>query len=199
MLLIYGLGNNHSRYLYTKHNVGRLLIETLVRKVNLTWEMQTKFAYAKTLIVNQTVYFLYSLGYMNESGEVISEFINYFKLKPDDLKIFLLQDDSDQLETRLKLVNNGGSGGHKGVESVYKHLCFLGISKKSVWKLKIGIRPISNRLRSETFVLTKLSNLELDFVNLVADNLVQFLADLAQGNFTKAQNYFNSFSYQNKI
>jgi len=199
MLLIYGLGNNHSRYLYTKHNVGRLLIETLVKKVNLTWEMQAKFAYAKTLIVNQTVYFLYSLGYMNESGEVISEFINYFKLKPDDLKIFLLQDDSDQLETRLKLVNNGGSGGHKGVESVYKHLCFLGISKKSVWKLKIGIRPISNRLRSETFVLTKLSNLELDFVNLVADNLVQFLADLAQGDFTKAQNYFNSFSYQNKI
>jgi PTH1 family peptidyl-tRNA hydrolase len=199
MLLIYGLGNNHSRYLYTKHNVGRLLIEMLVKKVNLTWEMQAKFAYAKTLIVNQTVYFLYSLGYMNESGEVISEFINYFKLKPDDLKIFLLQDDSDQLETRLKLVNNGGSGGHKGVESVYKHLCFLGISKKSVWKLKIGIRPISNRLRSETFVLTKLSNLELDFVNLVADNLVQFLADLAQGNFTKAQNYFNSFSYQNKI
>jgi len=199
MLLIYGLGNNHSRYLYTKHNVGRLLIETLVKKVNLTWEMQTKFAYAKTLIVNQAVYFLYSLGYMNESGEVISEFINYLKLKPDDLKIFLLQDDSDQLETRLKLVNNGGSGGHKGVESVYKHLCFLGISKKSVWKLKIGIRPISNRLRSETFVLTKLSNLELDFVNLVADNLVQFLADLAQGNFTKAQNYFNSFSYQNKI
>ncbi len=199
MLLIYGLGNNHSRYLYTKHNVGRLLIETLVKKVNLTWEMQAKFAYAKTLIVNQAVYFLYSLGYMNESGEVISEFISYFKLKPNDLKIFLLQDDSDQLETRLKLVNNGGSGGHKGVESVYKHLCFLGISKKSVWKLKIGIRPISNRLRSETFVLAKLSNLELDFVNLVADNLVQFLADLAQGNFTKAQNYFNSFSYQNKI
>jgi len=199
MLLIYGLGNNHSRYLYTKHNVGRLLIEMLVKKVNLTWEMQAKFAYAKTLIVNQTVYFLYSLGYMNESGQVISEFISYFKLKPDDLKIFLLQDDSDQLETRLKLVNNGGSGGHKGVESVYKHLCFLGISKKSVWKLKIGIRPISNRLRSETFVLAKLSNLELDFVNLVADNLVQFLADLAQANFTKAQNYFNSFSYQNKI
>jgi len=54
-------------------------------------------------------------------------------------------------------------------------------------------------LRSETFVLAKLSNLELDFVNLVADNLVQFLADLAQGNFTKAQNHFNSFSYQNKI
>jgi PTH1 family peptidyl-tRNA hydrolase len=175
------------------------LIETLVKKVNLTWEMQAEFAYAKTLIVNQAVYFLYSLGYMNESGEVVSEFINYFKLKPDDLKIFLLQDDSDQLETRLKLVNNGGSGGHKGVESVYKHLCFLGISKKSVWKLKIGIRPISNRLRSETFVLAKLSNLELDFVNLVADNLVQFLADLAQGDFTKAQNYFNSFSYQNKI
>jgi PTH1 family peptidyl-tRNA hydrolase len=199
MLLIYGLGNNHSRYLYTKHNVGRLLIETLVKKVNLTWEMQAKFAYAKTLIVNQAVYFLYSLGYMNESGQVISEFINYFKLKPDDLKIFLLQDDSDQLETRLKLVNNGGSGGHKGVENAYKHLCFLGISKKSVWKLKIGIRPISNRLRSETFVLAKLSNLELDFVNLVADNLVQFLADLAQGNFTKAQNHFNSFSYQNKI
>jgi len=199
MLLIYGLGNNHSRYLYTKHNVGRLLIEMLVKKVNLTWEMQAKFAYAKTLIVNQTVYFLYSLGYMNESGQVISEFISYFKLKLDDLKIFLLQDDSDQLETRLKLVNNGGSGGHKGVESVYKHLCFLGISKKSVWKLKIGIRPISNRLRSETFVLAKLSNLELDFVNLVADNLVQFLADLAQANFTKAQNYFNSFSYQNKI
>jgi len=196
MLLIYGLGNNDTRYLQTKHNVGRLLVEMLAKKLNLTWNKKSKFAYAKHVVFDQLVYFLYSLGYMNESGEAMSEFVNYLKLTQSDLKIFLLQDDSDQLETRLKLVNNGGTGGHKGVENIYKYLSFLEIPKTSIWKLKIGIRPPTNKLRSETFVLTKLSSLELDFLSFVADNLAYFLVDLAQGNFTKAQNYFNSLNFQ---
>jgi len=194
MLFIYGLGNNDARYLYTKHNIGRLLVEILVKKLNLSWEKQARLAYAKHVVFGQLVYFLHSLGYMNESGETISEFINYFKLKQDNLKIFLLQDDSDQLETRLKLVNNGGSGGHKGVENVYRYLSFLEIPRTSVWKMKVGIRPLNNKLRSETFVLTQLSDLEIDFLNLVADKLAQFLTDLVQGNFSKAQNYFNSLN-----
>ncbi len=199
MLLVYGLGNNDARYLDTKHNAGRLLIEILVKKLSLTWEKQSKFAHTKYLVFDQLVYFLYSLGYMNRSGESMNEFVTYLKLTQADLRIFLLQDDSDQLETRLKLVNNGGTGGHKGVESVYKYLSFLEISKTSIWKLKIGIRPPNNRLRSETFVLTKLSSLELDFLDFVADNLIQFLADLAQGDFAKVQNYFNSLNFQAKL
>ena len=143
-MVIYGLGNNTQRYFTTRHNVGRLLLEALSGE-NFT----TKDTYLYRRV--DPHHHLLTSGFMNESGLPLVHFTKYFKPPADTLLI--LQDDSDQLEGRAKLVKGGGSAGHHGINSIYRHLVATDYDLDSVWRLKIGIRPEGNRLKSETFVL----------------------------------------------
>ncbi len=192
MLIIYGLGNNESKYLQTKHNAGRFLLEILVKKLSLEWERHSEFVFCKSNSFGFPIYFLYSSGYINHSGQALSSFINYFKFKPDHLlKILLLHDDSDQQENNIKLVCNGGSGGHKGIDSIYQHLLSFKMTTDRIWRLKIGIRPSQNKHRSETFVLSRLKDSEIQYLIKLSDRLYQYLGDMAKGNFIKVQNDLN--------
>ncbi len=193
MLIIYGLGNNEPKYLQTKHNAGRFLLEVLVKKLSLEWEKHSEFIFCKTNSFELPIYFLYSSGYMNNSGQVLFSFINYFKLKSDPLlRVLILHDDSDQQENNIKLVCNGGSGGHKGIDSIYQYLLSLKMTTEQIWRLKIGVRPPQNKHRSETFVLSKLKDSEIQYLIQLSDRLYQYLGDMVQGNFVKVQNDLNT-------
>jgi PTH1 family peptidyl-tRNA hydrolase len=158
MIILYGLGNNASKYLNTKHNLGRLILENLAKKYQLEFKNGGQYYYVKTSVENEELYFVYSAGFMNESGEPLYKFINYFKLQPQESDlIIILHDDSDQIEQKVKFLPQGGAAGHNGIVSVYKHLPATGFEINQLWRLKIGIRPAENKLKSETFVLTKLS------------------------------------------
>ena len=143
-MLIYGLGNNSARYFETRHNVGRLLLESLD-----TGKFSAKENYLYRRVGPH--YHLLTSGFMNDSGLPLVSFVKYFKLEPG--RLLILQDDSDQLEGCVKLVQSGGSAGHHGINSIYRYLVATGFTLDDVWRLKIGIRPSGNRHKSETFVL----------------------------------------------
>jgi aminoacyl-tRNA hydrolase len=162
MLVFYGLGNNESKYFKTKHNAGRVLLENLAEIDGLTFQKAQKYSYCKTRWGSQDVYFVFSSGYMNLSGEALSAFLKYFKLELSDPSDFLvvLQDDSDQIEGNNKFMLGGGSAGHRGIDSIYKFMLGFKLDISRLWRLKIGIRPALNTLKSETFVLNSLSDLD---------------------------------------
>jgi peptidyl-tRNA hydrolase, PTH1 family len=193
MLVIYGLGNNESKYLYTKHNAGRVVLEKIATTLGLSFQKKDKFAFAATKINGQEVYLIYSLGYMNLSGEPLSAFCKYFKLdfKAQDSNLVILQDDSDQIESRLKLLPGGGSAGHHGINSIYQYLLNLKIPQEQIWRLKIGIRPPENKLRSETFVLKPLTLNELSYLHIVAHKITKHLPYWLENDFAKAQTDLN--------
>ena len=118
MLIIYGLGNNENKYLKTKHNIGRVVVEGLATKLdksfgkkNLIWSTQS----GETLLA-------YSNGYMNESGLPLLQLIKYYKPEQKELLILIIQDDSDQFIGNAKLLPAGGTAGHRGIISINKHL-----------------------------------------------------------------------------
>ena len=194
MTLIYALGNPGIRYQNTKHNAGRLVLEALAKKLDLSWKDKEGYFFCKTKFETETLYFLLSKDYMNTSGKALASFCNFFKLDFDQAPnfLFLLQDDSDQQEGSYKLRAGGGSAGHRGVDSVYKSSLTLGVELNKIWRLKIGIRPANNKLKSETFVLKKATQQELQTYQLLADKLATNLSWIASQNLTKAQNFFNS-------
>lgn len=91
---------------------------------------------------------------MNESGSAVKNSLKYFKTSPDELLI--IHDDSDILIGEYKLSFERGSGGHKGIESIIKHL-----KTNKFWRIRIGIRPPSRsgtpRKKAEEFVLKNIS------------------------------------------
>ena len=184
MLVIYGLGNNESKYFDTKHNIGRVLLEIVNQEFGVSLSKKNDFLSAK---LNQNAFALCSNGYMNESGLPLINFINYYKLI--DPTILILQDDSDQFTNKAKLLIGGGSAGHHGINSIFSHLPKKLIENKRLWRLKIGIRPDGNRLRSETFVLNSLD--ENDKKNLPKLREIIIKEIITKGDFESAQNQIN--------
>ncbi len=197
-IIIYGLGNNESKYLKTKHNAGRLAIEKIATDWNVNFvETQGCFV-AKKKVENkeqdkdQEVWLVYSKGYMNASGEPISKLLKYFKIntQTQDFQLIIAQDDSDQILGKTKLSIGGGTAGHNGIISSYLHLTSCGLNQTDIWRLKIGIRPEGNRLKSETFVLSLVTNNEVNFYNSVAQKLLLALRQFP--NISKIQNIINT-------
>ncbi len=171
MLIIYGLGNNENKYLKTKHNIGRIVVENLAAKLgksfakkNLIWATGS----GQTLLA-------YSNGYMNESGLPLLQLIQYYKPDLEDLMILVIQDDSDQFISKAKLLPAGGTAGHRGIISINQHLTSPNLKSNQIWRLKIGIREPMNKSKSETFVLSQYTLAEeqkaLELANTLFDNL----------------------------
>jgi PTH1 family peptidyl-tRNA hydrolase len=86
MKLIVGLGNPGKEYENTRHNVGFMFVDNCVRDLNLSFSRE-KFGglYAETIINGEKVIFLKPQKYINLSGEVIYDYINFFKIDINDI------------------------------------------------------------------------------------------------------------------
>lgn len=191
MTLFYGLGNNENIYLNTKHNIGRIIVENLAQKYELNFNETKNYSFAKNL----DFCFVFSNGYMNNIGEPLAEFLKYYKVDiTQNFDLVVMQDDSDQIVGSSKLSLGGGTAGHKGIISIYEQLENLGFESSRIWRLKIGIRPEGNKLKSETFVLNKnCSELILNaskISNLMHQNLDLFKTK----NFSNLQKLINTKS-----
>jgi PTH1 family peptidyl-tRNA hydrolase len=191
MLLIYGLGNNDQKYLHTKHNAGRVVVETLAQEFGLHLQKKDKYFYGCFSLGDKKGILLLSTGFMNTSGEPLTSYIHFFKIPPQEIKLLIVHDDSDQIEGRWKLVQGGRSAGHKGIDSIYKHLPGLGIDLEQVWRLKIGIRPNGNTTRSETFVLSNFSLKEMENYRYLAERIIHNLHWIEQDHWSKFQTEIN--------
>ena len=179
-LIMYGLGNNDPKYFNTKHNVGRILLEKIVNAQGLEFTQKNNFNFCRL----ENIYFIYSSGFMNESGLPLANFVNYFKLT--DFNLLIFQDDSDQQSGKIKLLQGGGSAGHHGINSIYKH---FGPRKLEFWRLKLGIRPVNNHLKSENFVLSLVTQEDLFNYSKIQEIIIQEI--LSKADFNIAQNKIN--------
>jgi peptidyl-tRNA hydrolase, PTH1 family len=200
MIVFFGLGNHEPQYLATKHNLGRVVVEQMAQgHAAGAWTEQQGCSSARCMIHGVQCVLLHSNQYMNTSGVQLREWLSYYKINfgPDSgNQLVVLHDDSDQQEGHAKLVQGGGSAGQKGIDSVYAHIASLGIPKPSLLRLKIGIRPPGNTLKSETFVLTRLSALDMQWAQSIATLLTskKILAWLTGSELQKAITAVNSLT-----
>jgi peptidyl-tRNA hydrolase, PTH1 family len=192
MFIFYGLGNNSLEYLNTKHNIGRIVVEELSIKLGLEFTKTSNYYFSKLnhQKLLHSVYFLYSRGFMNLSGTALLDFVNYFKLNTQELILVIIQDDSDQYSGNFKITVGGGSGGHRGIESIYRDLPFLNLDH--VWRLKIGIRPVNNKQKSGTFVLNNLTEIDRQVISYITTLIFNNLNLFQTENLPKLQNLFNT-------
>ncbi len=132
MRLVIGLGNYPKKYWFTRHNIGFLAVQRYVEERNLDWKRSVFYPFLSAQDESRGVLFLLPLTYMNNSGRVLEYFRN---VNPRD--ILILCDDLDLPWLRMRLRYKGSSGGHKGLESIFKTL-----GTNEVPRLRMGIdRP----------------------------------------------------------
>jgi PTH1 family peptidyl-tRNA hydrolase len=81
---------------------------------------------------NEKVLLVKPQTFMNLSGESIRPFMEYWKIKGEDLLV--LHDDLDFSLGAIRLVFDAGAAGHRGVESIIEE-----IGTKSFYRLRLGI------------------------------------------------------------
>jgi PTH1 family peptidyl-tRNA hydrolase len=134
--IIVGLGNPGKRYSNTRHNIGFRVIDLWSRNmgVRLTGR-RFQARNIRTKFQNQEIILLRPLTFMNQSGESVEACADYYDLERNN--VLVVHDDLDLPAGRIRVVRNGGAGGHKGVSSIVEHL-----GTTQFPRIKIGIgRP----------------------------------------------------------
>jgi len=161
MKVIVGLGNPGKKYRNNRHNVGHMVVDSLLEK-----------GFPKNLVVKKTGVF------MNESGKYVKNLIDRFKL--DTPSLWVIHDDLDIALGNYKIQKGKGPKEHKGILSIEEKL-----GGNNFWRIRIGVenRSSEKRISGESYVLQNFNEEELDILHSVINNIVGEIHDrLASSN-----------------
>ena len=184
MKLIVGLRNPGKEYDKTRHNVGFMALDYFAQKNSISFS-KSKFTgeYAECNINGEKVYLLKPGKYMNLSGEVVRDFINFYKINIDD--ILIICDDLDTPVGTYRLRYKGSSGGHNGLKNIETH---IGTSKYK--RLKIGISN-NKMIDTKDYVLGKFSKDDLSLLNKIIEIIPNIINDFMKDDFEKLMSKYN--------
>ena len=182
MKLIVGLGNPGKEYENTRHNIGFIVLDKCSKKYNFDFNKE-KFSgkYGETTINGEKYMFLLPLKYMNLSGEVVGEFVNYFDVED----ILIISDDLDMETGKIKLKSSGSSGGHNGLKNIELHL-----NTKEYKRLKIGIAN-NKFMDTKDYVLGRFTSEEKELINESTDKAVDIISDFTNMTFDRLMSKYN--------
>lgn len=184
MKLIVGLGNPGREYENTRHNIGFMCLDVVANHFNTTFN-KSKFSgeYAEFNYNNEKIILLKPGKYMNLSGEVIRDYVNFFKI--DIVDILIIYDDLDTQVGTYRLRYKGSSGGHNGLKNIELHL-----NTKEYKRLKIGISN-NKLLDTKDYVLGKFSSEEKELINQVINKVPIIIEDYLNISFENLMNKYN--------
>ena len=163
MKLIVGLGNPGDEYKKTRHNVGFMSIDNYLGDVKFK-EKYNGLYYEKS-VNGEKIIFLKPLTYMNNSGECVRKYVDFFDIEHSN--IMVIQDDLDLPTGTIRFKIKSTSGGHNGIKSIINHL-----NGDDFFRLKVGISNTTNDVID--YVIGNFSKKEL---NLIDFNLINAAID----------------------
>ncbi len=185
MRLIVGLGNPGPQYAWTRHNLGFLVVAALSEDWGIPLKShKLEAVWGQGRVGAETVVLAQPTTYMNLSGRAVLKLLNYWRLPSSDL--IVVHDDLDVPPGRVKLVWDGGAGGHRGVLSVMNAL-----GSAEFYRVKMGIGRPPPEMAAEDFVLLPLQPEELEEVAGLVDLAAQAVKTLVTEGLAAAQNRFH--------
>lgn len=184
MKLIVGLGNPGKEYDSTRHNIGFMVLDLLAEKYNIKFNHE-KFCgqYAETIINGEKYIFLKPLKYMNLSGEVVRDFIKFYKIDIDNLLI--ISDDLDMQTGKIKIKGKGSSGGHNGLKNIELHL-----NTNEYKRVKVGIA--NNKLMdTKDYVLGKFNKEDKNLIDMSLLKVISIIEDFNKITFEQLMSKYN--------
>lgn len=177
MKLVVGLGNPGPKYRDTRHNIGFMVADELVRRFG------GEFSLAPSQVPDALVAKRYGevpllvakpLTYMNRSGEAVSALARYYGVAHGGLLVVV--DEAALPFGRLRARARGSAGGHNGLKSIIDR---LGTTEFA--RLRLGVGRGDGRKDLAGHVLATFEAGERpvldEFVTRAADAAEMFAAD----------------------
>lgn len=184
MKLIVGLGNPGLQYKKTRHNVGFMFVDELVKqyKGKFTLNKSLKCELFETLVANEKLIIIKPQTFMNLSGESVKAVCNYYNISVND--ILVIHDDMDLPTGKVRIRPSGSSGGQKGMKNIIDLLL-----TQDIKRIRIGIDHSSND--TVDYVLGKFSKEDSILISLVTSKASDMIASFITETFENFMNRFN--------
>ena len=192
MYLIAGLGNPGLEYKKTRHNIGFQVINLLSRELGVRLKgRRFQSRNTRTKFQGKEVILLCPVTFMNQSGKSIRSCAEFYNLDTDH--ILIIHDDLDLSVGKVKIVRNGGAGGHKGVSSIIEYLGSLQFPR-----IKIGIGRSRYGEDVEDYVLSPFYSDEKEVMERGVRTAVQACGLFVLEGIESAMNHINCQNLSNK-
>lgn len=185
MKCIVGLGNPGKKYEKTRHNIGFMVIDELLRRHGWTLNKK-KFSgkYALEHLHGEQVVLLQPETYMNLSGKCIKPLVDYYKIDVKD--VLVIYDDLDLPTGKIRLRQKGGHGGHNGIRSTIDHL-----ATREFKRLRIGIGRPTTPIPVVDYVLGSFPNDQKESVTTSITKAADACERWMEKPFSEVMNEFN--------
>jgi len=184
--LIVGLGNPGKGYLWSRHNLGFMVVDALAGQHGMTWKRSrvNHGWISQGQIDDQPYRLMKPVTYMNRSGQAVGALKRHLGLDLSDLLIVC--DDFNLSFGQLRIRPSGSDGGHNGLESVIHHL-----HSKDFGRLRVGIgAPVPNQDVAD-YVLSEFSRNERKELGFVCDETVDCCVTWLSEGMAKTRNRYN--------
>ena len=183
--LIVGLGNPGRNYRGNRHNLGFILVDHLAARLSLSFtRMQSKALVTQGEYEGKSVVLAKPQTFMNLSGQAVSGLVRFYKLPL--VNLLVAYDDVDLPLGSLRLRPSGGSGGHKGMESIIVQL-----GNQDFPRLRLGVDRPPDRMEAADYVLQNFSRDELESLPQTLDRAVDAVLVFLNEGLQQAMTDFN--------
>lgn len=184
--LIVGLGNPGNDYLYTRHNAGFIVVDEILKVLKYTHKINKYDGLIYETIINDVeCVFLKPQTYMNNSGMCVYNVAQYYKIPLS--RIIVLTDDVNFKIGKIKIKQNGSSGGHKGINSIIETF-----NTNNFTRIKIGVNAKPNDyLDLKDWVVSKFAQNEIDDIKICSKEILNIIQLILENNIQKAMNIYN--------
>lgn len=184
--IVVGLGNPDRKYENTRHNAGFIMVDYIADKIGTRINrVKFKSTVGEGTLNGSKVLFMKPSTYMNNSGEAVVEAMNFYKVPAEN--VIVLLDDINLDVGKMRIRTKGSDGGQKGMRSII----YL-TGKDTFPRIKVGIGKKPNpEYDLASWVLSKFTNDEMKLLEKIAENSLNAVELMIEGNTQKAMNLYN--------
>ena len=176
MRLLVGLGNPGKEYALTRHNMGFMAVDEIVRRFSFTqWKKGFKGLFCSGEIEGEKVVILKPETFMNLSGEAVQEAVHFYKLTPSDVIVF--HDELDLPVGKMKVKVGGSPAGHNGLKSIDS---YIGVD---YMRVRIGVDN-NKQIPTPDYVLGKPTKEDFKLFENEFNQIAENVAFLIQGDIS---------------
>lgn len=188
-MLIVGLGNPGAEYAQTRHNIGFMVIDELIKKFNASSVSSSSFLgecfkFENTRVSLENHFLLKPMTYMNLSGNSVIKVKNFYKQD----KVVVIHDDLDLPFGALRFKLGGGHGGHNGLKSLDANI------GREYIRVRMGIGKPQHKGEVASYVLAKFTGEEQAHLSQWIDKTAKAVVSLLTNSMEDTSSQFSQKS-----
>ena len=184
--LVVGLGNPGLQYEKTRHNVGFMSADLLMKKEGGEFtkhKMDSHFGECE--IGKKRILVMKPQTFMNNSGTAVSAVSKFYKIPAD--KIIIISDDISLDVGKIRIRRKGSHGGHNGLKDIFQ---LMGTDNIMRIKIGVGAKPHPDYDLVD-WVLGKFPKEDEENLSTALDNSVKAIEEIIKRGIDSAMNKYS--------